>query len=252
MMCTITRPREAWEQARDSTTRSRAVAMDGQTYGRAATTTTTASASSDGDDDDDGKKIIDKKEQWHVAHRQIWMGTGARLDDAVARARDGRANLRVLDSSTHRCRRSNHPSVRPSVARLQSTTRRWTRARCARRRRARRARTRERDLGVGGDGVARRPSTVASRRGFVPPPTRDDDDDDDDDDERRAGARANERTTTDETTSRVDRDRRRARRRRGRRNERKPSRGRRRDARRGTTTRIEARGARRCERKRRG
>ena len=192
MMCTITRPREAWEQVRDSTTRSRAVATD------------------------------------------------------------GRANLRVLDSSTHRCRRSNHPSVRPSVARLQSTTRRWTRARCARRRRARRARTRERDLGVGGDGVARRPSTVASRRGFVPPPTRDDDDDDDDDDERRAGARANERTTTDETTSRVDRDRRRARRRRGRRNERKPSRGRRRDARRGTTTRIEARGARRCERKRRG
>ena len=172
--------------------------MDGQTYGRAATTTTTASASSDGDDDDDGKKIIDKKEQWHVARRQIRMGTGARLDDAVARAFDD-AHLRVLAPTDD----STFESIDRSIVRRrpQSTTRRWTRRRCARRRDANEPAV-ERD---GAMGVDRRrsastvASTVAARRVFVPlaTPTNERTNERTNDDERRATTRER-RTTTDD------------------------------------------------------
>ena len=120
--------------------------MDGQTYG-ARRRRRDPRVGDDGDDD--GKKIIDKKS----TSSRTWTDSdarGARLDDAVARARDGRANLRrsTLDAPLSTFE-SIHPirSVRRASAVDDAT---MDAAQGARADDAREpARTRERDLGVG-------------------------------------------------------------------------------------------------------
>ena len=186
--------RFGWEQVRDSTTRSSAVATDGQTYGRFDGSTARRTVV--------GVRII------HPSVRRA-----SSVDDATMDARKVRA-----PTTRDALERASAISASASTASRVGVDRRPSRR-----------------------GAALFPHRRATTTTTTTTTTTND-----------ARVRTNERTTTDETTSRVDRDRRRARRRRGRRNERKPSRGRRRDARRGTTTRIEARGARRCERKRRG